>query len=166
MEEVVANVLGQAGFVGEIMFALPGLHVVNSFTRSDQVLRDGEQLLGGSTVGIRPADRTFESGHCPGMTNQVQSPYTGSFGRELGSLSRFGWLLLGAATGCHRFAFQDFFTRPTARQKDVVALCRIVLIATFLDVFDAGLFVRYCHTANFDRELLPSCHLISFDGCI
>ena len=72
-------------------------------------LRDGEQLLGGSTVGIRPADRTFESGHCPGMTNQVQSPYTGSFGRELGSLSRFGWLLLGAATGCHRFAFQDFF---------------------------------------------------------
>ena len=90
MEEVVANVLGQAGFVGEIMFALPGLHVVNSFTRSNQVLRDREQLLGGSTVGIRPADRTFESGHCPGMTNQVQSPYTGSFGRELGSLSRFG----------------------------------------------------------------------------
>ena len=81
-------------------------------------------------------------------------------------LSRFGWLLLGAATGCHRFAFQDFFTRPTARQKDVVALCRIVLIATFLDVFDAGLFVRYCHTANFDRELLPSGQLISFYGWI
>ena len=36
VEEVVANVLGQAGFVGEIMFALPGLHVVNSFTRSDK----------------------------------------------------------------------------------------------------------------------------------
>ena len=148
------------------MLALPGLHVVNRFTRSDQVLRDGEQLLGGSAVGIRPADRTFESGHRPGMTNQVQSPHAGSFGRELGSLSCFGRLLLGAATGCHRFAFQDFFTRPTARQKDVVALCRIVLIATLLDVFDAGLFVRYCHTANFDRELLLSCHLISFDGCI
>ena len=52
MEEVVANVLGQAGFVGEIMFALLGLYVVNSFTRSDQVLRDGEQLLGGSTLKV------------------------------------------------------------------------------------------------------------------
>ena len=61
---------------------------------------------------------------------------------------------------------QQWAQKLESLKQEMQRMTWIVLIATFLDVFDAGLFVRYCHTANFDRELLPSCHLISFDGCI